>query len=80
MTSDYSKKEYIKYLMCLTDYITLPYSKLVYYGEIIFCLPTKKKQFKMQQRQLNPEKIYILFIGKFNFLCYTTEEEGVISY
>lgn len=34
----------------------------------------------MQWRQLNSEKIDILFIGKFNFFCYTTDEEGVISY
>lgn len=34
----------------------------------------------MQWRQRDPEKIDKLFIGKFNFLCCTTEEEGAISY
>lgn len=34
----------------------------------------------MQWRKPDSEKINLFFIGKFNFLCYTRDNEGVISY
>lgn len=53
--------------MCLTDYITLPYSILFYYGEMMFCLLTKKHILKCNRGSSTLKRLIYCLLASLIF-------------